>query len=190
MLDTGAVFPQSWRKYKCMRILGIRFAFKRALPKPMALVLLWCVFFAGTAPAQEKLVFAIDVIRHGDRTPLSNPFREARTNWPEGLGNLTALGTNQEYALGAEMLRLHYRGLLDSNNASQSICAFSTDTARTRASARLFLSGLVGDAAQSIPVRTNIPIDVTAALSSNNAISAARVLNPDVTPNLRALQSN
>ena len=46
------------------------------MPKPMALVLLWCVFFAVTVPAQDKLVFAIDIIRHGDRTPLSNPFRE------------------------------------------------------------------------------------------------------------------
>ena len=155
----------------------------------MALVLWWCVFFAVTVPAQDKLVFAIDIIRHGDRTPLSNPFREPPTNWPEGLGNLTALGTNQEVALGAEMLRLHYRGLLDSNPASPSICAFSTDTARTRASARLFLSGLVGDAAQSIPIHLTIPIDITAAISSNNAISAGKVLNPDETPNMRALQN-
>lgn len=160
------------------------------MPKPTALVLLWCVFFAGTAPAQEKLVFAIDIIRHGDRTPLSNPFREPLTNWPEGLGNLTALGTNQEIALGSEMQRLDYRDLLDSNTASQSIIAFSTDMDRTRTSARMFLSGLMGDAAQSIPIHTNIPIDITAALSSNNAMSAARVLSPDVTPNMQALQSN
>ena len=172
-----------------MRTLGIRLAFKRAMPKPMALVLCGCVFVAVNVPAQDKLVFAIDIIRHGDRTPLSNPFLEALTNWPEGLGNLTALGTNQELALGAEMERVHYSGLLDSNTASQSICAFSTDMPRTRMSARWFLSGLVGDAAQSIPIHLTIPVDINAALSSNNATSAARVLNPDVTPNMQALQS-
>jgi len=155
----------------------------------MALVLLWCVFFAGTVPAQDKLVFAIDIIRHGDRTPLTNLFQEDLTNWPEGLGNLTALGTNQVIALGAEMQRLHYRGLLDSNTASQSICAFSTDMPRTRESARLFLSGMVGDAAQAIPIHTNIPIDITAALSGSNAISTGIVLNPSATPNMQALQS-
>jgi acid phosphatase len=156
----------------------------------MALVLCCCVFFAVTVPAQDKLVFAIDIIRHGDRTPLTNLFQENLTNWPEGLGNLTALGTNQVIALGSEMQRIHYRDLLDSNTASQSICTFSTDMPRTRTSARLFLSGLVGAAAQSIPIHLTIPIDVTAAFSSNNAVSTALVLNPDATPNMQALRSN
>jgi acid phosphatase len=87
------------------------------------------------------------------------------------------------------MRRLHYRDLLDANTASQSIRAFSTDMPRTRTSARLFLSGLVGDAAQSIPIQTNIPIDITAALSGSNAVSTAMVLNPDTTPNMQALRS-
>jgi acid phosphatase len=172
-----------------MRSPGIQFAFKRATPKSTALVLLWCVFFAATVPAQDRLVFAIDIIRHGDRIPLNNPFREDLTNWPEGLGKMTPLGTNQEYTLGAEMKKLYYRQLLDSNTASNAIRAFSTDTDRTRMSARLFLSGLVGDAAQSIPINLQIPVDITAGLSDSNAISTARVLNPDDTPNLRALRS-
>jgi acid phosphatase len=174
-----------------MSSVWIQFALKRATSKSVALVWLGCVFFAVTVPAQDKLVFAIDIIRHGDRTPLSNPFGEDMTNyWPEGIGRLTPLGTNQEYALGVQMKNLYYRELLDSNSAPNSICVFSTDTDRTRMSARLFLSGLVGAAAQSIPINLRVPVDITAGLSDSNAISAGLVLDPDKTPNLRALQSN
>jgi len=173
-----------------MNSIAIQVAFGRATSKSIALVLLCGVFSALTAPAQDKLVFAVDIIRHGDRTPLSNPFREAPSLWPEGMGRLTALGTNQEYALGAEMKRLYYRELLDSNAASNSICAFSTDTDRTRMSARLFLSGLVGDAAaQSIPIYLKVPINITAGLSDSNAISTGQVLDPDGTANMQALRS-
>ena len=165
-------------------------AVKRAASISPALLLLWSVFFAVPVPAQDKLVFAVDIIRHGDRTPLSNPFREDPALWPEGVGQLTALGTNQEYALGAEMKRLYYRELLDSDTASNSIRAFSTDTDRTRMSARLFLSGLAGDAAaRSIPISLKVPLDITAGLSDSNAISTAAILNPDGTANMQALQS-
>jgi acid phosphatase len=173
-----------------MSSIANQFACQRARSKSAALILLWCAFFVATVQAQDKLVFAIDIIRHGDRTPLSNPFREAPSVWPEGAGMLTALGTNQEYALGAEMKRLFYRELLDSNAASNSIAAFSTDTARTRASARLFLSGLVGDApAQSIPISLQVPADITAGLSSSNSISTAAILNPDGNVIMQALQA-
>jgi len=173
-----------------MSLIKFQFAFKRVTPKPLVLVLLCLVLLALTAPAQDKLVFAVDVIRHGDRTPLSNLFQEDRTNWPEGFGRMTALGTNQEFALGSRMRNLYYRGLFDSNTAATSICAFSTDTERTRKSARLFLSGLVGDAAQSIPVHTNVPVDIAAGFTDGKAISTGLLLNPDVTPNIQTIQSN
>jgi acid phosphatase len=170
-----------------MSMIDIPFAFKRARSKSMALILLLCVFFAAALPAQDKLVFAIDIIRHGDRTPLNNPFGEDLSNWPEGLGSMTALGTNQEIALGSEMRKLHYGALLDSNTASQSILAFSTDMARTRASAHLFLTGLVGDSARTIPIHLTIPIDITAGFTDANVVGSAQVLNPDTTPNLLTL---
>jgi acid phosphatase len=173
-----------------MSLLAIQSALKRAATKSMALVGLGCVYFAVTVAAQDKLVFAVDIIRHGDRTPLSNPFQEDPAVWPEGVGRLTALGTNQEYALGAEMKKLYYRELLDSNTASNSICAFSTDTDRTRMSARLFLGGLVGDAAaRSIPVSLNVPRDITAGLSDSNQVSTGEILNPDGIANMQALRS-
>jgi acid phosphatase len=164
--------------------------FKRAATRSLALLLLWGLTPAFHGRAQEKLVFAIDIIRHGDRTPLSNPFHENFTNlWPEGIGIMTTLGSNQEFSLGAEMKRRYYSGLLDAATASNSIRAFSTDTDRTRKSARYFLAGLVGDAAGSIPVNLRIPIDVTTGLSESNSVSAAAILNPDSTTNMRALQT-
>jgi acid phosphatase len=163
-------------------------ASNRVRSKSIALVILCCVFFAAAAPAQDKLVFAVDIIRHGDRTPLTNHFKEDPTNWPEGFGRLTALGSNQEYALGSEMRRLYYGGLLDSNTASQSICAFSTDTVRTRQSAGLFLSGLVGDPAATIPIHLTIPIDIAAGFATDNVVPLAKAINPDAT-NLEALES-
>jgi acid phosphatase len=172
-----------------MSLIDMQIALKRVKPRSMAWVLLSSLFFSAAVPAQDKLVFAFDIIRHGDRTPLSNPFKEDPALWPEGLGNLTALGSNQEYALGAEMKDRYYRGFLDSDAASNSICVFSTDTDRTRASARLFLSGLVGDAARSIPVHLNMPIDLTVGFSASNVISVGKVVHPDETPTMLALES-
>jgi len=172
-----------------MSLIEIQFALKRLRPKSMALVFLSSVFLAAALPAQDKLVFAFDIIRHGDRTPLSNPFKEDPANWPEGWGQLTPLGTNQEIALGSEMRKLYYGQLLDSNAASNSICVFSTDTDRTRQSARLFMSGLVGDAAQAIPVHLTIPIDITAGFSDGNVISTSNLLNSYATSNMQALEN-
>lgn len=169
--------------------MRLQFAFKRVRSKSLALTVLWCVFFAVSAPAQDKLIFAADMIRHGDRTPLSNLFREDPTIWPEGWGKMTPLGTNQEYTLGSEMHRLYYSDLLDSNTTPQSILVFSTDIDRTKMSARLFMSGLLGDAAQSLPIHTNVPVDITAGFSDGNTLSTAQLLFPDGGTNFRALLS-
>ena len=168
--------------------MEVHFACKGVRSKSMVLAFLCCVFFAGAAPAQDKLVFAVDIIRHGDRTPLNNDFKEDPTNWPEGFGKLTALGSNQEYALGTEMRRLYYGGLLDSNTAAQSICVFSTDTVRTRQSAGLFVSGLMGAAAGTIPILLTIPIDIAGGFATDNVVPLANFSNPGMT-NLKALES-
>jgi acid phosphatase len=172
-----------------MNLIEIQLALKRLTPKSMALVWLSSLFLAAAVPAQDKLVFAFDIIRHGDRTPINNPFKEDPANWPEGWGQLTALGTNQEIALGSEMRKLHYTQLLDSNPASYSICVFSTDTDRTRQSARLFLSGLLGDAAATVPIHLTVPIDITAGFADDNVVSTANLLNPDAASNMQALQN-
>lgn len=156
----------------------------------MALVLLSCVLSAINLPAQDKLVFAVDIIRHGDRTPTAELPGAAPALWPEGLGKLTAQGTNQEYRLGSRMRSLYLdRGLLGSNYVAGTICAFSTDMDRTRTSARLFLTGLLADASQPIPILTNIPIDIKAGISETNSISAATLLIPTDRNDFQALLS-
>jgi len=59
------------------------------------------LFISINAFAQETLVFAFDVIRHGDRTPLRELPKEPHV-WSEGLGQLTAEGMQQEFQRGVE----------------------------------------------------------------------------------------
>ena len=96
-----------------------------------------------TVLAQEKLIFSADVIRHGDRTPISE-FPKSPYLWNEGLGELTPKGMQQEYELG---VRLHQRyieqyHLLPTHYASDNLYVESTDTNRTLMSAQCFLLGL------------------------------------------------
>ena len=129
-----------------------------------ALVLLWCGLFAVRAGAQDRLIFALDIIRHGDRTPTSEFPGVNPKVWPEGLGELTPEGTNQEYELGRTMRSFYQKtGLLESDNTPETICAISTDLNRTKASGRLFLNGLLGTASAKIPLRTQFSGTVSAA---------------------------
>lgn len=55
--------------------------------------------FVSNAFAEGKLIFAIDIVRHGDRTPLIiSP--EMEKIWPQGVGQLTPTGMKEEYELG------------------------------------------------------------------------------------------
>ncbi|HLB33652.1 MAG TPA: histidine-type phosphatase [Chthoniobacterales bacterium] len=93
--------------------------------------------------AEGKLLFAIDVIRHGDRTPTAD-IPTAPHEWPEGYGKLTALGMRQEYRLGERLRSLYvdrYHLLADQYEPS-SIFARSSDFDRTLMSADAFLMGL------------------------------------------------
>ncbi|RYW28888.1 histidine phosphatase family protein, partial [Legionella pneumophila] len=49
--------------------------------------------------AEDKLIFAVDIIRHGDRTPIV-ALPTVNYQWQEGLGQLTAEGMQQEYKMG------------------------------------------------------------------------------------------
>jgi acid phosphatase len=93
--------------------------------------------------ANERLVFALDLVRHGDRTA-SDDLPTAPHQWVEGEGQLTALGMQQEYKLGLK-LRQRYmvdHQLLNSNYQPNSIYARSTDYDRTIMSAQSLLFGL------------------------------------------------
>lgn len=99
--------------------------------------------FAAAAVAQDRLVSAVDVIRHGDRTPL-NDIPTAPHKWSEGMGQLTATGIQQEYQLGAKLRALYVEQyhLLPSNYASGTLYVRSTDMDRTLMSAQAVLMGL------------------------------------------------
>jgi len=104
--------------------------------------LFFCII-ANTAFASEKLIFAIDIIRHGDRTPLIE-FPKAPHHWKEGLGQLTAIGMSQEYQLG-QRLRKEYMmqyQLLPKEYSVKTMYVLSTEYDRTVMSAQSLLLGL------------------------------------------------
>lgn len=118
--------------------------------------------------AAEKLVFAIDLIRHGDRTPIIT-IPTSQNVWKEGSGQLTTLGMQQEYNLGVA-LRQRYvekEHLLPRQYQAGTLYVRSTDVDRTLMSAESLLMGLypaktnssLPFAMQPIPVHT-APQDV------------------------------
>lgn len=96
-------------------------------------------------PQQQlgKLVFAVDLIRHGDRTPIDE-ISTVQYTWPEGLGQLTPKGMKQEFALGKHLRELYITQshLLSERYIPGSLYARSTDSDRTIMSADAFLAGL------------------------------------------------
>src|SRR5689334_3582694 len=57
------------------------------------------LFVHLSASAKETLIFVFDVIRHGDRTPL-HVIPKVPYVWPQGLGELTPEGMQQEFQRG------------------------------------------------------------------------------------------
>lgn len=115
--------------------------------------------------SQEKIIFSLDVIRHGDRTPTIALPKKPYT-WPEGIGQLTAEGMRQEYELGVR-LRKEYitqKNLLPVSYQAETIYVESTDFDRTLMSAQSLLMGLyplgtgpksaLPESYQPIPVHT------------------------------------
>lgn len=93
--------------------------------------------------SSEKLIFALDLIRHGDRTPVK-AISTVDYQWKEGIGQLTATGMRQEYELG-QSFRARYveaTHLLPAHYEHGTIYACSTDYDRTLMSAQSLLMGL------------------------------------------------
>jgi len=112
--------------------------------------------------AQEHLIFAVDLIRHGDRTPTHN-LPKSPYLWQEGLGELTPLGMQQEYMLGKELRHKYVDQyhLLPTSYDVKTINVRSTDSNRTLMSAESFLLGLypLGTGPTTLPARYQpIPI--------------------------------
>lgn len=110
--------------------------------------------------AKEQLVFAIDLIRHGARTP-SMPLPNEPYLWKEGPGELTAEGIQEETRLGQRLRQEyveHYH-LLPQQYDNTKIYVRSTRVSRTIQSAEALLSGLYPvdtrpSAYQNIPIET------------------------------------
>lgn len=142
----------------------------------LILLFLSVITLPAFAEAEEKLVFAIDLIRHGDR----NPIREIPSmphEWPDGLGALTMTGALQEHLLGAQM-RAYYVGqmhLLPEKYQPGSIHVRSTDINRTKMSADAFLSGLY-------PVETRDPMQFIPIEATSKSFDPILLVMPDLNP--------
>lgn len=97
-----------------------------------------------TAPTR-RLIFVAELCRHGDRAPLAEFPADAlpASKWPEGFGQLTAIGMRAHYELGAR-LRARYvdSGFLSPSYKPSEVHVRSTDVDRTLMSATSQLSGL------------------------------------------------
>lgn len=93
--------------------------------------------------ASDTLIFAVDIIRHGDRTPIAL-IPTINYQWKAGLGQLTAEGMQQEYKLGMKF-RTKYTEqshLLPEHYEPGTMYVRSTDYDRTLMSAQSLLMGL------------------------------------------------
>lgn len=110
--------------------------------KSFLYIVLGCLVYSSTF-AQGKLIFAIDIVRHGDRTPLiASP--EMKRIWPQGDGQLTPVGMQQEYELG-KILHERYINqthLLPKNFDINVMSVRSSAMPRTMMSAQSLLYGL------------------------------------------------
>lgn len=106
-----------------------------------------CLLLVICAPsfllATEKLKFAVDIIRHGHRTP-GETLPTVNFEWKEGLGQLTALGMQQQYELGSKFRERYIvqTGLLPEHFEPETVYIRSTDYERTLMSAQSCMMGL------------------------------------------------
>jgi hypothetical protein len=97
----------------------------------------------NASSSHGKLIFAVDLIRHGDRTPLMELPTVSYT-WKEGLEQLTQKGINQEFALGTKFKKRYLTDshLLPEHYVPETMEARSTGLNRTIMSANSALTGL------------------------------------------------
>lgn len=100
---------------------------------------------APAATPSPTLIFVAELCRHGDRSPIhtfpSDTYPVSK--WPEGKGQLTAIGQRAHYDLGSR-LRAKYvdSGFLSSSYKHTELYVRSSDVDRTLMSAAAQLTGL------------------------------------------------
>jgi hypothetical protein len=142
------------------------------------------------AADDSKMVFAIDVIRHGDRAPIAD-FPAAPHKWPQGLGMLTAEGMRGEFELGKQF-RARYidkNHLLPPAYTSDSMYVRASDIDRTLQSAECTLLGLyplgqgpmMDDGKEGVPQRYQpIPIHTRPRETDDVLIADVNKSSPDI----------
>ncbi|WP_298622862.1 histidine phosphatase family protein [uncultured Legionella sp.] len=138
--------------------------------------------------AADTLIFAVDVIRHGDRTPIA-AIPSINYQWREGLGQLTAEGMQQEYQLGMEFRKkyIEQTHLLPKHYQPGTMYVRSTDYDRTLMSAQSLLMGLYPPGTgpktndNSLPALPHMfqPIPVFSAPSKYDEIIIQRISNEE-----------
>ncbi len=112
--------------------------------EPLRVIIgLWFFLLIVKAYATQQLIFAIDVIRHGDRAP-TVALPKAAYPWPSGLGELTAEGMRQAYLLGEKFRREYIvrSHLLSEKYDSKQMYVRASDFNRTLMTANSVLFGL------------------------------------------------
>ncbi|KAM7176663.1 prostatic acid phosphatase-like [Macrochelys suwanniensis] len=93
--------------------------------------------------AERTLKFVVAIFRHGDRTPVENfpTGLHKESEWPQGFGQLTKIGMQQQYELG-QYVRKRYSNFLNATYNRHEIVIQSTDYDRTIMSTQVYLAGL------------------------------------------------
>lgn len=91
----------------------------------------------------EKLVFATEIIRHGERTPHID-LPHMPNDWEQGVGQLTDRGIEQQRELGynARKIYINQYKLLDKRCNTNQVYVRSSGYDRTKMSAEAYISGM------------------------------------------------
>ncbi|WP_462324245.1 histidine phosphatase family protein [Desulfoplanes sp.] len=113
-----------------------------------AVALVPAVLAAGTKGSlsegeSERLIFAVTVIRHGDRTPFAQLVNDPHA-WDIGASQLTAKGMQQQFKLGQKLRKRYVEecALLPATYENGSVYAVANGMNRTIQSAQCLLFGL------------------------------------------------
>ena len=106
-------------------------------------VLFYFLLTQSVYGTQSTTELVLIVYRHGDRSPYAPyPTYSHASYWPQGFGQLTNVGIQQQYALGEFFRQRYTPGLLNSNYTRNQVTVRSTNFDRTIMSALSQLAGL------------------------------------------------